>query len=127
MMLANPSRNYSSHNHCFSAGEMLTSDDCKIPVVMVFLLMCVHFPVLVHNMEKTRNSSLFNSDAAAALISTTDNLLSTSPLSTDPLLDSHIKGTETPSLDPFLNIENGDSDANGDEYTTPAKRIKTEG
>ena len=78
-------------------------------------------------MEKTRNSTLFNSERAAALITTTDSLLSTSPLSADQFLDDQIKSTEGSTLDPFLNIENVDGDTNGEDYSTPAKRIKTEG
>ncbi|CAB4018249.1 max-like isoform X2 [Paramuricea clavata] len=78
----------------------------------------------VHNMEKQRNSGLFNTDAASALISTTDTLLNTSPLPSDPLLD--IKEPDSGTLDPFVNIDSVDGDANTEEYTTPSKRIKTD-
>jgi hypothetical protein len=76
-------------------------------------------------MEKQRNSgNLFNTDAASALISTTDTLLNTSPLPSDPLLD--IKEPDSGTLDPFVNIDGVDGDANTEEYTTPSKRIKTD-
>lgn len=70
-------------------------------------------------MEKQRNSGLFNTERASALISTTDTLLNTSPLPNEIKPDS---GT----LDPFVNIDNIDGDANSEEYTTPNKRIKTD-
>ena len=80
--------------------------------------------IIVHSMEKQRNSGLFNTDAASALISTTDTLLNTSPLPSDPLLD--IKEPDSGTLDPFVNIDGVDGDANTEEYTTPSKRIKTD-
>ena len=75
-------------------------------------------------MEKQRNSGLFNTDTASALISTTDTLLSTSPLPNDPLLD--IKEADSTTLDSFVNIDGVDGDGSTEEYTTPSKRIKTD-
>lgn len=86
----------------------------------------LHLCFSVHNMEKTRSSGPFNSDVAAALISSTDTLLSTSPLTNDALLDSQIKETDATALDSYVNIENVDSEANSEEYSTPSKRLKTE-
>lgn len=77
-------------------------------------------------MEKTRNGTVFNADAATTLLTSTDTLLSTSPLPSDPLLDGHIKDSETGTLDPFVIIENVDSEGTGEEYTTPSKRLKTD-
>ena len=71
-------------------------------------------------MEKQRNSGLFNTDAASALISSTDTLLNTSPLPNDPL------ESDSNTLDPFVNIDGVDGDANTEEYATPSKRIKTD-
>lgn len=84
---------------------------------------CLSFAV--HDMEKQRNSGLFNTDAATQLITTTDNLLSTSPLPSDPLLD--IKESDTSSLDAYVNIDNVDAEKSTEDYSTPpSKRIKTE-
>ncbi|XP_028417543.1 protein max-like [Dendronephthya gigantea] len=71
----------------------------------------------IHNMEKQTNSGLFNTDTATALISTTDTLLSTSPLPSDSLLEQeHDSNT---LVDPFVNIDGVDGPQNAGEYTTP--------
>ena len=78
----------------------------------------------VHNMEKQTNSGLFNTDTATALISSTDTLLSTSPLPNDALLEPEQDSNAL--VDPFVNIDGVDGAQNTAEYTTPSKRIKTD-
>lgn len=82
----------------------------------------------IHTMEKTSDGELFNADTATALLTSTNTLLSTSPMTTDTLLDGHagMKDTETAALGSFLNIENVDNEGNAEDYTTPSKRLKTD-
>jgi len=76
----------------------------------------------VRALEKARNSGQLSIDATAALLTTTDNLLSSSP-SGDGLLESQLK--QDPSSPLSIKVENNNAElTSDDEYSNRAKRRK---
>lgn len=75
-------------------------------------------------LEKARQTGQFNADATAALLSSQDSLLSSSPNPADSILDG-LKGPNSP-LDGFnVKTENNNTDsASDEEYSTKSKRRK---
>jgi len=76
----------------------------------------------VRALEKARNSGQLSIAATAALLTRTDNLLSSSP-SGDGLLDSQLK--HDPSSPLSIKVENNNAElTSDDEYSNRAKRRK---
>lgn len=76
----------------------------------------------VRALEKARNSGQLSIDATAALLTSTDNLLSSSP-SGDGLLESQLK--QDPSSPLSIKVENNNAElTSDDEYSNRAKRRK---
>jgi len=78
----------------------------------------------VRALEKARATGQFNADATAALLSSQDSLLSSSPNPADSILDG-LKDPNSP-LDGFnVKTENNNTDsASDEEYSTKSKRRK---
>jgi len=80
------------------------------------------FFTTVRALEKARNSGQLSIDATAALLTSTDNLLSSSP-SGDGLLESQLK--QDPSSPLSIKVENNNAElTSDDEYSNRAKRRK---
>jgi len=76
----------------------------------------------VRALEKARNSGQLSIDATAALLTSTDSLLSSSP-SGDGLLESQLK--QDPSSPLSIKVENNNAElTSDDEYSNRAKRRK---
>ncbi|PFX14792.1 protein max-like isoform X1 [Stylophora pistillata] len=76
----------------------------------------------VRALEKARNSGQLSIDATTALLTSTDNILSTSP-SGDGLLDGQLK--QDPSSPLSIKVENNNAEVTSDdEYSNRAKRRK---
>lgn len=79
----------------------------------------------VRALEKARTSGQYNTDATAALLTSADSLLSTSP-SSDTMLDSHIRPDTDSTLDSLhIKVENNNSESSSEEeYGSKTKRSK---
>lgn len=85
-------------------------------------LVFVFLSSTVRALEKARNSGQLSIDATTALLTSTDNILSTSP-SGDGLLDGQLK--QDPSSPLSIKVENNNAEiTSDDEYSNRAKRRK---